>query len=348
LGRVSSGSGEEAAQLLVPEGAAVADPAISPVRSSSFTAQHADEITEFIRRMFVGNRSSFTAARDRQSRFRARVGAVADVSCSRVRSTIDYRVATEPFDSFVFFAVRGGRIRVRDGVDDVGAPAGEVGFHPLGVPLDASAEDMDAHFLQLPRTRLDQVATEVAGVAPGELRFHAITPVSPAMRRYWWSMMALLGGAALAADSPLSSPLVAEEMIRAAAVGALEVFPNTTMTRQYQPGPQGVGPAALRRAVAFIDANAERAVTLSDVAAAAGTGPRALQSAFRRHYGTTPLGYARRVRLEHAHRALQAADPARGDTVAAVAIRWGFAKPDRFAAYYRDAYGTLPSHTLRR
>ena len=145
----------------------------------------------------------------------------------------------------------------------------------------------------------------------------------------------------------MNSPLVAEEMIRTAAVAALHVFPNTTMTRQHTPGPGAVGPPALRRAVAFIDANAHRPVTLSDIAAAAGTGSRAIQVAFRRHYDTTPLGYVRRVRLEHAHRDLQAGDPTRGDTVAAIAARWGFAKPDRFAAYYRAAYATLPSHTLR-
>lgn len=36
-----------------------------------------------------------------------------------------------------------------------------------------------------------------------------------------------------------------------------------------------------------------------------------------------------------------------GDTVGAIALRWGFAKPGRFASAYREAYGQLPSHTLR-
>ncbi|QFZ24549.1 helix-turn-helix domain-containing protein [Saccharothrix syringae] len=58
------------------------------------------------------------------------------------------------------------------------------------------------------------------------------------------------------------------------------------------------------------------------------------------------MGYAKRVRLERAHRELQAADPARGDTVAAIAARWAFAESDRFAVLYGDAYGTLPSHIL--
>ena len=54
----------------------------------------------------------------------------------------------------------------------------------------------------------------------------------------------------------------------------------------------------------------------------------------------------RRIRLDQAHRQLQAADPHR-DSVTAVAYRWGFSSPSRFATYYRRVYGVQPSHTLR-
>jgi transcriptional regulator GlxA family with amidase domain len=59
------------------------------------------------------------------------------------------------------------------------------------------------------------------------------------------------------------------------------------------------------------------------------------------------MTHVRRVRLECAHRELQAADPTTGDTVAAIAARWGFVKPGRFAAAYRAAHGAAPSRTLR-
>jgi transcriptional regulator GlxA family with amidase domain len=74
---------------------------------------------------------------------------------------------------------------------------------------------------------------------------------------------------------------------------------------------------------------------------------RALQYAFRRYRDTTPLQYARTVRLEHAHRDLRNAGPADGVTVAAVAARWGFANPGRFSADYRAVYGRNPFRTLR-
>lgn len=67
---------------------------------------------------------------------------------------------------------------------------------------------------------------------------------------------------------------------------------------------------------------------------------------FRRYLDMTPMGYLRLVRLDRAHRDLLDADPAT-TRVQQVAARWGFAHTGRFAAMYREAYGRVPSDTLR-
>jgi transcriptional regulator GlxA family with amidase domain len=105
-------------------------------------------------------------------------------------------------------------------------------------------------------------------------------------------------------------------------------------------------PRTLRRAIAFIHENAHRDIGLSDIAAAISVTPRSVQYIFRRHLGTTPLEYLRRVRLDRAHRDLQAADPS-VDTVMAIAGRWRFGHAGRFSIAYRKAFGTPPSQTLR-
>ena len=51
-------------------------------------------------------------------------------------------------------------------------------------------------------------------------------------------------------------------------------------------------------------------------------------------------------RLARAHEDLRGADPTRGDTVTAIAARWGFLHFGRFAAEYRRAYGQTPRTTL--
>ena len=105
-------------------------------------------------------------------------------------------------------------------------------------------------------------------------------------------------------------------------------------------------PPLLRRAVAFIQDNAQMDIGLRDIAAAVGVTPRSVQYTFRRHLGTTPLEYLRRIRLDRAHRDLQLADPS-VDTVTAIAGRWGFSHAGRFSIAYRQVFGTKPSRTLR-
>jgi transcriptional regulator GlxA family with amidase domain len=106
------------------------------------------------------------------------------------------------------------------------------------------------------------------------------------------------------------------------------------------------GRAVLRRAVAHIEQHhADPNLTMADIAAAARATPRTVQYAFRSRLDTTPMNYLRRVRLARAHEDLRRADPA-STTVTAVAARWGFLHPGRFAFYYRQAYRETPSATL--
>jgi transcriptional regulator GlxA family with amidase domain len=143
-----------------------------------------------------------------------------------------------------------------------------------------------------------------------------------------------------------AGPLVAAGAARLLAATALSVFPNNVLTEPTIQDRNDAHPATVRRAARFIDDNAHRDISAADIAGAANVTVRALQLAFGRHLNCTPTGYLRRVRLENAHRELLAADPAR-QTVTAVARRWGFPSHSRFTAYYRQAYGRLPSETLQ-
>lgn len=101
-------------------------------------------------------------------------------------------------------------------------------------------------------------------------------------------------------------------------------------------------PRHLRLAEGYIEAHLHRALTLEEVAAAAGISARALQLTFRQHRGTTPLAWARNRRLDRAHADLMAG---RGP-VTDVALNWGFAHLGRFAETYRARYGLSPRDTL--
>ena len=218
---------------------------------------------------------------------------------------------------------------------------------PAGSPCATTMRDAGYALIQVPWPVAAALAAETAGLPAAGLRFESIAPVSSARRALWSGTAAYLCHELVSSATAEISPLMAAEMTRLAAAAMLETFPNTAMTTPYLPGPGRAPPAAVRRAAAFIDAHAGQPITLADIAAAAGVTGRALQYAFRRHYDTTPTGYLRQVRLEHAHRDLLAAAPADGTTVAAIARTWGWASPAGFTAAYRRRYGQPPGQTLR-
>ncbi len=133
----------------------------------------------------------------------------------------------------------------------------------------------------------------------------------------------------------------ATDLVYAAALSAF-FLPLTSPPRE-----DSIHPVALRRALSYIDEHAADPIGVEQIAAAARLSVRGLQDAFRRHLGTTPMRYLRDVRLVHAHEQLVSADPTTS-TVAAIAHRWGFSHPGRFATLYRDRYHQLPAVTLAR
>ncbi|WP_137875890.1 helix-turn-helix transcriptional regulator [Rhodococcus sp. Q] len=105
------------------------------------------------------------------------------------------------------------------------------------------------------------------------------------------------------------------------------------------------GPGYVRRAAAYIDANAQSLPTVADVARAAGVGVRTLSGGFREYLGTTPREMLRDRRLDGVRRELLADTTA---TVVSAAGAWGYVNMGVFAAAYRHRFGENPSDTLRR
>jgi AraC-like DNA-binding protein len=153
-------------------------------------------------------------------------------------------------------------------------------------------------------------------------------------------------------DDVLSVPDVADNALvvstatRYLAACVLHAFPNDALTVAAHVDRHDAHLRTLRRAIAFIEANADRDINAADIAGAAYVTARAVQLAFRRHLGMTPMAYLRRVRLDCARAELRAADPA-DTTVTQVGARWGYGRASTFAAHYRAAYGESPSQTLR-
>jgi len=194
---------------------------------------------------------------------------------------------------------------------------------------------------------LDQVADGLPHRAPAPVRFTSMVTSSAAAAQRLRAALEFAWDLLVSHPAADDQPLVTGSTARLLAATALSTFPNTAAAEPDRDDSRDAGPATLDRAIKFIEENAGADLSAADIAAAANVSIRAVQLAFRRELGVTPLGYLRQVRLDRAHRDLLAGGPA-GPTVTAVSVRWGFSSSSRFAAYYRNAFGVPPSYTRKQ
>lgn len=102
----------------------------------------------------------------------------------------------------------------------------------------------------------------------------------------------------------------------------------------------------VRRLEDYIRAHWDQPLTVESIAAACDVSVRSVYAGFKASRGTSPHAYLRQVRLEQARLQLSAAGPTL--SVIEVALRCGFASFGHFARRYKEAFGELPSETLRR
>jgi len=86
-------------------------------------------------------------------------------------------------------------------------------------------------------------------------------------------------------------------------------------------------------------------LTIAEIAEAAGCGVRALQIAFNRFRGTTPMRVLQQARQKKARTEMLRAGQT--ESLARIAAEYGFSSPTRLARSFRCKYGVYPSEILR-
>ena len=105
--------------------------------------------------------------------------------------------------------------------------------------------------------------------------------------------------------------------------------------------------AACEVAVHFLKKNAREDIAMDEIIKVSGLAKTSLYTEFHKYYSTTPMVFLRRERLRLAHDTLTSANPDT-TTVTRVALECGFTHFSRFAYYYKQQFGELPSETLQR
>jgi AraC-like DNA-binding protein len=146
------------------------------------------------------------------------------------------------------------------------------------------------------------------------------------------------------ADTLLTNEIAARSFEDNLVLSVLLALPNNYTDRLARQN-AAAAPGNVKRAEAFMQANAGTPLTIAEIAEAAGCGVRALQIAFQRFRGTTPMQVLQQARLEQARTEMLRVGQTK--SLARIAAEYGFSSPTRFAQSFRRKYGVYPSEVQR-
>jgi AraC-like DNA-binding protein len=145
------------------------------------------------------------------------------------------------------------------------------------------------------------------------------------------------------ADSLLRNPIAVSSFEHFILSGLLMTHPHNyseALRRLDRP----INPRGLKRAIEYMEAHLDQAVTLAEVVRVSGVPGRTLFKHFKEYRGLSPMNYLRTARFEKVRDELRRSEPE--GSVMDIAMRWGFEHMGRFAVEYRRRFGESPSQTI--
>ncbi|WP_208993489.1 AraC family transcriptional regulator [Labrenzia sp. CP4] len=315
-------------------------------RFKCFETADVDEAREIVARHFCNHRLGRFSASDRfdacQNRARGQ-----HLSLNYLRYGAD--VAIEPGELAEFYLIQlpiAGTAEVRNGCRSM-----------VSTPRVASILNPDRHtamrwhagcqqiLLQIETGFLQEVASRMAGVSVGQVRFEPAFNLLSRAGAAWRRRLRGVLGAVEEGRVFQGEGSPEQRHLEEALVGALLEFQPNTASPLLERRETGRSPAILKRAVSLIGERFADDISLLDISTHAGTSPRNLQLQFRQEYGCTPLQYLHDVRLSYARHLLLS--EGHNLPVAEVAYRSGHRHLGRFSVAYRERFGETPGATGR-
>lgn len=218
----------------------------------------------------------------------------------------------------------------------VGSP-GLPGELHVGPDFEEVTVQFDAAAVQ--KTLAGLIGAEVNG----SLSFDPVVDLDKAENRLWLRLLRFLIAEAEARETDL--PVAALGEIEQALI-VMFLKANRHSFSSVLEGPhRDAAPRQVRLAETYIEAHWDQPITVEVLTALTGVSARSIFDSFRKSRGYSPMAFVKRVRLNHARKMLLSHGT--GTTVAEVAFACGFGNLGNFAREYREAFGELPSQTLR-
>ena len=205
-------------------------------------------------------------------------------------------------------------------------------------PVDLTySDDCEKFIVKLPAAFLDKACSDNHWRRPSEgIRFsprHQLDELE--------GFTSLLGLVCGEAESEQTLPQIQEQYARIIAGKLLALLQNNVSFDVLSGNP------SFERIAQFIEENLKQDISLEQLAQLARMSPRSLYALFEKSTGTTPKHYIRQRKLETIRERLS--DPhTTVRNVTEIALDYGFLHLGRFSETYKNAFGELPSDTLRR
>lgn len=256
-------------------------------------------------------------------------------------------VAIDPGELQDFYLVQlplSGRAQVSNGTGEVASDRETATvLNPTRTTRMTWQADCRMLLLQIDRAALHGLAERTAGLPlPEEVVFSTAVPLTEGSLVTWVRQLAACvhacdANAGFGHWSALQQQVIEEQLV----LGLLTQ--QESNIRHLLTPRASASSSHVRRAQEFIHAHASEPLTVSAIAAEAGCSIRSLQTAFRRQFGQSPVGYLQNLRLDIARYRLLSR-PA--DTrISSIAYDCGFSHLGRFSQAYRARFGELPSTT---
>ncbi len=243
------------------------------------------------------------------------------------------------------FAVVGGRAAALDGARSLRhrgpllEPA-RGGVRAQALRRATADPQAGAIVIAVERSRLDHALARLAGGTVGHVEFGPrwTTPVaSQAIVDATWRHVCFV-----LATLPTPPPVARRAMEATLLDAILLGLPHShSALLASPPAPVDAGTHA-ERARTWLEEHHREPVSAADVVAAVGLSVRQLQEVVRARFDLTPMQLLREIRLERARKLLSSGV---APTVTQAAMDVGCGHLSRFAAFYRERFGELPSET---
>jgi|SRR5690554_197481 len=147
-------------------------------------------------------------------------------------------------------------------------------------------------------------------------------------------------------DEENLSPLMVAQIENNLANMLLEYQLNT-YSREIHNDSVSIAPSFVKKVEYYIQDNAQKEISINDLAELAGVSARSLFTGFKKYRNTTPMRFLKEVRLQCAYEDLKKASLG-SEKVTTIAFKWGFTHLGYFSTDYKNRFGETPYETLSR